>query len=308
MEILLPNKGFCNLVETNVAAFGKFEHTKLLRCLHIMARANYRQTCVNLNDGILQESWHANNQFLRLCGVGLTGVGQRPDIDGPILQGMRQAATDAANGMADELGTPRPKNITTIKPSGTLSKVMDCTEGLHLPLGKYIFNNIGFSEHDPIVPKLLAAGYRVFPKPADPTTVIITLPAMFEGVALTEVNGTPVNLESAVDQLERYKMYQVNWTDQNTSVTISYDLSEVSAIIDWLMKNWDHYVGVSFIYRNDPTKSAKDLGYAYLPQEVVSKEVYEAYVATLQEVDLDSANTHEEIDDGGCSTGVCPTR
>jgi ribonucleoside-triphosphate reductase len=308
-EILLPNKGFCNLVETNVAAF-KGNHEGLLRCLYIMARANYRQTCVDLNDGVLQESWHANNQFLRLCGVGLTGVGQRPDLGPEQLQEMRKVATEAANTMADELGTPRPKNVTTVKPSGTLSKIMDCTEGLHLPLGKYIFNNIGFSVHDPIVPKLREAGYKVFPKPSDPSTVLATLPVCFEGVELTEVDGTPVNLESAVEQLERYKLYQTNWTDQNTSVTISYSMdgSEDEEIIDWLLENWEHYVGVSFIYRNDPTKTAKDLGYVYLPQEVVSKEEYEEYVSKLKEVDLDSANTHDEIDDGGCATGVCPTR
>lgn len=307
-EILLPNKGFCNLVEINVAAFGPCDIRSLMDCIYIMARANYRQTCVNLNDGILQESWHANNSFLRLCGVGLTGVAQRPDLDAKLLCYMRGIAKSGANSMADQLGTPRPKNVTTIKPSGTLSKVMDSSEGVHTPLGKYIFNNIGFSEHDPLVPLLQSAGYRSFPKPADPTTVIITLPVEYEGCKFTEVNGTPVNLETAIDQLERYKLFQVNWTDQNTSVTISYDLSEVPAIIDWLMENWDDYVGVSFIYRNDPTKTAKDLGYTYLPQEVVSKEEYEKYVSQLKEVDLDSANTFEELDEEGCVSGVCPIK
>ena len=74
------------------------------------------------------------------------------------------------------------------------------------------------------------------------------------------------------------------------------------------MENWDDYVGVSFIYRNDPTKTAKDLGYTYLPQEVVSKEEYEKYVSQLKEVDLDSANTFEELDEEGCMSGVCPIK
>lgn len=305
-EILLPNKGFCNLVEINVAAFDSFD--SLMDAIYIMARANYRQTCVNLRDGILQEAWHVNNEFLRLCGVGLTGVAQRPDIDENWLAMMREHATNSANSMADSLGTPRPKNVTTIKPSGTLSKVMDCTEGLHAPLGKYIFNNVGFSKHDPIVPLLREAGYNVFDKPADDETVLITLPVEYDGVNFDVVNGTEVNLESAITQLERYKLYQINWTDQNTSVTISYDVSEIPAIIDWLLKNWDHYVGVSFIYRNDPTKTAKDLGYVYLPQEVVTKEVYEEYVSRLKEVDLDSANTYEELEEEGCTNGVCPIK
>lgn len=308
-EILLPNKGFCNLVEINLAAF-KDDILGLVRAIQVMARANYRQTCVNLHDGILQESWHANNDFLRLCGVGLTGIAQRPDItaDPELLRELRFTATDAANSMADELGTPRPKNVTTIKPSGTLSKVMDCPEGLHTPLGKYIFNWIGFSIHDPLVLKLVEAGYDYMPKPSDTETVLIKLPVEYDGCAFTNVDGTEVNLESAVDQLERYKVYQQNWTDHNTSVTISYDDGEIPEIMRWLLENWDDYVGVSFIYRNDPTKTAKDLGYPYLPQEVVTKEAYEAYVATLKDVDIDSANSHEELDQEDCAGGVCPIR
>jgi len=305
-EILLPNKGFCNLVEINVAAFPDFRD--LLQAIRIMARANYRQTCVDLRDGILQEAWHTNNEFLRLCGVGLTGTAQRPDLRGCDLEVMRREAHVSANSMADELGTPRPKNVTTIKPSGTLSKVMDCTEGLHKPLGKYILNNIGFSIHDPLVPLLKGAGYRVFEKPGESETILVTLPASYEGVEFSDFNGTPVNTDSAIEQLEVYKKYQESWTDQNTSVTISYDPSEVESIVDWLVDNWDCYVGVSFIFRNDPTKTAEDLGYKYLPQEVVTKEVFDAYMSGLSEVDLDSGNSHEELDEEGCAGGVCPIR
>jgi ribonucleoside-triphosphate reductase len=305
-EILLPNKGFCNLVEINVAAFPDFRD--LLAAIRIMARANYRQTCVDLRDGILQEAWHTNNEFLRLCGVGLTGIAQRPDLVGEDLEAMRREAHVAAYSMADEFGTPRPKNVTTIKPSGTLSKVMDCTEGLHKPLGKYIINNVGFSVHDPLVPMLKEAGYRVFDKPGDSATVLVALPVKYEGVDFDDFKGTPVNLESAVSQLERYKMYQQHWTDQNTSVTISYDPTEVPDIVNWLLDNWDYYVGVSFIFRNDPTKTARDLGYDYLPQEVVTKEEYEDYVSKLSEVDLDKGNSHADLEEEGCAGGVCPIK
>lgn len=310
-EILLPNKGFCNLVETNLAAFPDTDDGRaaLGRAITVMSRANYRQTCVNLRDGILQESWHANNDFLRLCGVGLTGVAQAPHIKGSELGFLRQIAHHGANSMADELNLPRPKLICTMKPSGTLSKIMDCSEGLHTPLGKYIFNWVGFSKHDPLVIKLVAAGYDWMPKPGDTETILVKLPVMYEGCEFVDVDGTEVNQESAVDQLMRYRMFQRNWTDHNSSVTISYDLHEVDSIIDWLLKNWDDYIGVSFIYRNDPTKTAKDLGYSYLPQEVVTKDVYEAYTAILLEVDIDSANSHEELSEDGCDGPLgCPIR
>jgi ribonucleoside-triphosphate reductase len=101
---------------------------------------------------------------------------------------------------------------------------------------------------------------------------------------------------------------QNNWCQQNVSATISYSPDEVEDIIDWLYENWDNYVGVSFIYRNDPTKTAKDLGYLYLPQEVVTKEEYENYTKGLLPIDLESANTFLEIEDEECATGACPIK
>ena len=307
VEILLGNKSFCNLTETDIAKF-KGDTAGLHEAIRLAARANYRQTCVNLRDGILQESWHLNNYFMRLCGVGLTGIAKRPDMTGYDYEYLKRTATAAAVGMADELGLPRPKNITCVKPSGTLSKIMDTTEGVHKPLGKYIFNNVQFSKHDPVVEKLRAANYTVVNHPTDDTGVLVTFPVAWEGVPFDKVDGKEVNLESAVTQLDRYKLIQTSWCQQNTSVTISYDPSEVPQIIEWLLDNWDCYVGVSFIYRTDPTKTAKDLGYLYLPQEVVDERTFKDYVALLNPVNLENTNSFDEITDADCATGACPVR
>jgi ribonucleoside-triphosphate reductase len=306
-EILLGNKSFCNLTEVDVGKF-KGDSAGLRRAVQIAARANYRQTCVNLRDGVLQEAWHLNNDFLRLCGVGLTGIVRRPDLQAYDYAELQRTAVAGAYSMADEFDSPRPKNVTTIKPSGTLSKVMDTTEGVHKPLGKYIFNNVNFGKYDPLVPLCRAAGYKVIDNPSDPEAVLITFPVKWEDVPFEKVNGVEVNVESAIVQLERYKMLMQNWCQQNVSATISYSPDEVGDIVDWLMGNWDVYVGVSFLFRADPTKTAKDLGYLYLPQEVVTKEAYEAYAAVLQPIELDKANDidAELVDD--CATGACPIR
>ena len=307
VEILLGNKSFCNLTEVDI---GKFhgDSAGLRRAVQLAARANYRQTCVNLRDGVLQEAWHLNNEFLRLCGVGLTGIARRGDLSEYDYRELERFATAAAYGMADEFGTAHPKNVTCVKPSGTLSKIMDTTEGVHKPLGRYMLNNVNFSRFDPIVAKMRDAGYKVFNNPADPDGVLVTFPVSWDDVEFTNVNGVEVNIESAITQLERYKLLQNNWTQQNTSVTISYDPSEVPAIIDWLMENWDLYVGVSFIYRTDPTKTAADLGYLYLPQEVVTKEVFDAYASQLLPVDVEASSSFEEIGDQECVSGVCPVK
>lgn len=307
VEILLGNKSFCNLTEVDIGKF-KGNNAAMHEAVRLAARANYRQTCVNLQDGILQESWHLNNYFLRLCGVGLTGIVKRPDMTGYDYEYLKRTATAAAVGMADELELPRPKNITCVKPSGTLSKIMDTTEGVHKPLGKYIFNNVQFSTHDPVVPKLREAGYNVFNHPTDPSGVLVTFPVRWDDVPFDKQDGKEVNLESAVDQLERYKLIQTSWTQQNTSVTISYDPSEIEDIIEWLLKNWDCYVGVSFIYRSDPTKTAKDLGYLYLPQEVVDEQTYNEYVQKLKPVYIDDVSGFDEITDQECATGACPIK
>lgn len=307
-EIALGNKNFCNLSELDLGKFnGDWEG--LLRAIYLIARANYRQTCVNLKDGVLADTWHELNNFLRLCGVGLTGIVSWEHCDSAkSFKGLREMAVKGAESMAEELNMPRPKAVTTVKPSGTLSKIMDTTEGVHKPLGKYIFNNINFSKSDPLVEKLKQSNYKVMDNPYDDTSVLVTFPVCHDNVDFTEVDGKEVNLESAVDQLNRYKLLMENYVDHNCSVTISYDKKEVPAIIEWLLKNWDIYIGVSFLYRNDPTKSASDLGYPYLPQEVVTKEEHDEYVKQLQPVDINSANSLEELKDDECATGACPVR
>ena len=220
------------------------------KALKLIARANYRQTCVDLQDGVLQESWHLNNQFLHLCGVGLTGIARRRNLGAYDYKQMQRVATSAAYRMADELDLPRPKNVTTVKPSGTLSKIMDTTEGVHKPLGKYIFNNVNFSKHDPLIDMLRTANYTVFDHPTDPEGILATFPINYEDVEFDKSGEKEVNLETAIEQLERYKLIQNNWCQQNVSATISYSPDEVEEIVDWLHENWEQYVGVSFIYRN----------------------------------------------------------
>lgn len=307
-EILLGNKSFCNLVEVDLGAFnGDFDG--LLEAIRLVARANYRQTCVDLRDGVLQDTWHELNQFLRLTGVGLTGIvrwewqhnAARRDL-------LRCHATHAVYKMADELKMPRSQAVTTIKPSGTLSKIMDTTEGIHCPLGRYIFNNVRFSKHDPLVELCRDAGYRVFDDPYSSDAQLVTFPVEWSDVAFQDAGGLEVNLESAVSQLNRYKDWMTSYVDHNASITVSYDPGEVPEIIGWLDQNWDSYVGVSFLLRNDPTKSAEDLGYPYLPQETVTGDNYRAYVSGLRPLDIDRANSLMEVQGDECAGGACPIR
>jgi adenosylcobalamin-dependent ribonucleoside-triphosphate reductase len=309
-EILLSDKGFCNLSEIDLARF-RGDHLGLHRAAWLVARANYRQTLVELRDGVLQDAWHQNNQYLRLCGVGITGIVRRPDLTPYDFRQLRNAAVAGAYSMADELGLERPKNVTTVKPSGSLSKIMDTTEGCHRPLGRYIFNNVSFNRHDPLLARLCDAGYRLFDHPTDPDSVLATFPVAWDDVEFGDAGGKSVNVESAIVQLERYRLLMDAWCDQNVSCTVSYDRAEIPAMVKWFERHWDSCVGVSFLFRNDPTKTAADLGFAYLPQEVVTEAAFREYAARLRAVDLDAIDLGEpgEVDAGPeCSTGACPVR
>lgn len=330
VEILLGNRCFCNLVDLNLMAF-RGDKPGMMRAIHLLARANYRQTLVNLEDGILQEAWHVGNDFLHLCGVGITGIAGRPDLQPYDFKRMRALATTGAYQMAQELDQPTPKNVTTVKPAGTSSKVMSTTEwgevpeGIHRPMGKYIFNWVTFSKDDPLVPLLVGARYEAMEKPDEPESVIVKFPVRYDNVdfeqrlvkrkkrdpeseRIIEVEeAIEVNTESAVEQLERYRMVMHNWCDHNVSVTISYSREEIPQIVDWLDRHWDEYVAASFLLRVDPTKTPEDVGHPYLPQEVVTADDWNTYVATLQDIDWTQVVYHDPVEES-CAGGACPVR
>ena len=301
-EILLGNKSFCNLSEVDLSKFRE-DSGGLERAIFLIARANYRQTLVNLDDGILQRTWHENNEYLRLCGVGLTGIASREDLSYYDYKRLKNLAVHGAYSMADELETQRPKNVTTIKPSGTLSKIMDTTEGCHKPAGRYIFNHVNFSVNDPMLPRLREAGYQVVTNPVDEHNVIVTFPVKWENIRFEKDGDKYVNHETAIKQLQRYKSLMDSYVEQNCSITVTYKADEIPTIIDWLLNNWSSYVGVSFL----PICDTQEV-YSYLPQQVVTKEEYDEYIAQLNPVDLDEVMGLHEIEDDECLQGVCPTK
>lgn len=314
-EILMSSKSFCNLVQVVWHRFNG-QYADLKRAQWIAARANYRQTCVSMRDGVLQLRWDDNQKLLRLCGVSPTGYVSWEGLDNPeMLEGLRDAAIAGANQMADELGQARPRRVTQVQPAGTSSKSLglegdEVHEGAHCALSRWIFNNVNFSALDPIVQKLQAANYHTFPNPVDPTGVIVRFPVEYPASPLftRTADGLEIYTESAVAQLERYRILMKHYVQHNVSITISFDEDEIEDMADWFMEHWDDYVGVSFLRRNDPSRTAADLGFAYLPQEAVSQETFAAYASTLLPVSLDDDQSDELLQIDDCSTGACPVR
>lgn len=313
-EIALLRHGFCNLVSLAPPLF-KRNYAQLERAVYLMARANYRQTCVDLRDDILQPTWHQTNESLRLCGISLTGIVQSEWITDYQIRRLRNVAVVGSYSMADELGMPRPKAITTVKPEGTRTKISgfesfgELGEGMHRPLGRYILNWINFSQHDPLVARFEAAGYRVMENPSDPNNMLVCFPVPYDNVRFDKVDGKEVNLESAASQFHRYLRWNNLWADHNVSSTISYSPEEIPELARLVHDNWDNgYVATAFLRRADPTKTARDLGHPYLPQEVVTQESFLEYRSKLREVDWSDIHGIYEIENEECKGGVCPIK
>jgi ribonucleoside-triphosphate reductase (formate) len=308
-EINLADKGVCNLCENNIAGYD--DDGRLHRALWLNARANYRQTCVDLRDGILQDAWHQTNENLRLCGVGICGVTRRPDLADFDFKMLRNTAVAGAYSMADELGTPRPQNVSCLKPGGTTPKIMDTTESCYMPVGEYIFNDVNFSRHDPLLPRLMDAGYYVYDHPTDPTGLLARLPVSYRGVDPSSLAES----ETAIAQLERYRRLQRSYSDQNTSITVYYDPGETDGMTDWFMDHWDAYSACAFAFRQrteDGESQAEMIRqFGYLPQRVVSESEFVAYEARLAPLDLDGlvgVDADSFVVDQDCFTGACPAR
>lgn len=306
---------FCNLSSYSLPHFGR-DFAAIERAVWLLARANYRQTCVDLRDEVLQPRWNQTNEALRLCGVSPTGIVQADWLTDHQIVRLRNSAVAGAYSMADELGTPRPKAVTVGKPEGTRAKIagrvgMEIAEGIHRPPGRFVFNWVNFSSHDPLVEAMAAGGYKVLPNPSDPANVLVRFPVEFSGCRFDRVGGKAVNLEPAVAQLARYRRWNTLWADMNMSATISFDEAEIPAIVDWLDRHWDDgYVATAFLARVDPVKTAADLGHPYLPQEVVTEDVFREAAAATRAVDWDRFHRgrFEIADANDCAGGACPIK
>jgi adenosylcobalamin-dependent ribonucleoside-triphosphate reductase len=297
--------GVCNLVENHLGHEKMRDMTLLRRVLWLNARANYRQTCVDFRDGVLQSSWHEVNQHLRLCGTGVFAVAEVDHLlsDDDLIS-MRGAARAGADSMADELGLPRSAAVTTIKPGGTIPKCWGGTSGISNEVAPFVFFNVNFTNHDPLLPRLIEAGYSSRPNPYDPDqATLVALPKASPAKACEKL--------TAVQQLNRYLRWNRLYVEHNTSSTVVYDPGEEQSIRDWVRDNWDHgYISAAFLPRKAPN-------YLYLPQEPVDEETFRSYTARLKPFNVDADRggylyNEDEMDGlgiiSGCATGACPAR
>ena len=321
-EILLPANAVCNLTTINLTQFvvrGKYEGqaavdwTGLKKAMRLSARAGYRMTCVDLE----LPGWNEIHHRDRLLGCSITGyqdlIGMLPEgfNEELFLEEMKKWTRFYADEYAEELGTPKSKLVTSVKPEGTLSLIAGgVSPGVHYQHSPYFIRRIRVNASDPLAKTALELGWQIHPEVGqtmeNATTLVIDFPCK------TEARKTK-NDVSAVEQLNTYLMFQKNYVEHNASNTISVKPDEWEEVVNFVHTNWNDVLGVTFLESNSTY-------YPLLPYEECTKETYDDLVKKTRQFDPEILNNmeittrnmgkeYEILDDKeGCENGVCPIR
>ncbi len=310
-EILLDNKGLCNLTTINVYSFvdekGKLNVNKLLRAQRLSARAGYRMTCVELEMPL----WNQTQDRDRLLGCSLTGwqdmanaTNMSKEEQAKLLKKLRNAARHEAEMYATEIGTNVPLLVTTVKPEGTLSQLPTVSSGVHYSHSPYYIRRVRINAHDPLVKVCEELGYPVKPEVGQD-----------EETARTKVVEFPVKAPegktkydvSALEQLENYKMFMDNYVDHNCSITVHVREHEWDDVEQWVWDHWEDCLALSFL-------SLDDSFYELLPYESITKAEFDKFNKSMRPFrpsliqKYEKIETQFDIGDEGCESGICPIR
>ena len=309
-EILLRSKGLCNLITLNVFAFvynGILNIEELLKAQILSVRAGYRMTCVNLE---LHE-WDLVQKQDRLLGCSLTGwqdmvniTNMTIDEQKELLNKLKNIAIEESKKYSAQLNMKEPLLVTTVKPEGTLSLLPGVSSGVHYSHSPYYIRRIRINSNDPLVKVCEELEYPVHCEVGQTkennNTKIIEFP-------IKSPNGKTKYDVSAIEQLEIYKMFQENYVQHNTSITVHVRDYEWDGVEQWIWDNWDSVIGVSFLSLNNSF-------YPLMPYEAITEEEYNKRIIEMKPFIPSLLSKYEkeevEIDIGndGCESGVCPIR
>lgn len=307
-EILLASYGVCNLTTVNMMAFvkdGELNIHGLLLAQRLSARAGIRMTTVTLE----LPHWDATQKRDRLIGTSLTGwqdamaeIGYDKEQETLLLNQLRDIVHQECDNYSHELRIQRPLLATTVKPEGTLSQVAGgVSSGLHVSHSPYYIRRIRINSNDPLVKVAQELGWDVEVDLYYENTHVVAFPVK-TGAKTTR------DTQTVDSQFETYFRFQKEYTDHNSSNTISVRPNEWERCEEIVWENWDDFIGVSFL--------AYDGGsYQQAPYEEITKEQYEEMFANMKEFNPDILQQFEngnsdENDTGndGCEAGICPIR
>ena len=306
-EIILRPYQFCNLSEVVVRA-SDTQQSLLNKVRLATILGTFQATLTDFK--YLRKIWKNNTEEERLLGVSLTGIMDNLLMSGKSSQLGTNIATTLASlkneaikvnaELSKKLGINQSAAITCVKPSGTVSQLVDSASGIHARHNPYYIRTVRGDNKDPLTQFMKAQGIPAEPDVMKPdSTTVFSFPMQSPKTAITR------NDMSAIEQLELWLIYQLHWCEHKPSVTISVKEHEWMEVGAWVYEHFDNVSGISFLPHSEHT-------YQQAPYQDIDEEQYKKFLTQMPDsVDWSKLPEFEKEDttSGGrelaCTAGVC---
>ena len=301
-EISLRSAGLCNLTEVVIRHEDSLQD--LLDKVELATILGTYQSMLT-DFRYIRSIWKQNQEEERLLGVSLTGIMDHPvlsmtsDIAVHWLKEMKQKAINVNKEWAEKLGINPAAAITTVKPSGTVSQLVDSASGIHPRYSDYYIRTVRADKKDPLAKLMRIQGFPVEDCVMKPdTTDVFAFPVKSPDHCVTR------NERTAIEQLNHYLMFQTYWSEHNVSITVYVKDHEWLGVGDWVYQHFDKLSGVSFLPHSEHS-------YQQAPYQECSKEDFEALQTKMPEFNWGELALFEQDDatvntkELACSAGQC---
>ena len=309
-EIILRPNQFCNLTEVVVRAGDTMDTLK--RKVKIATILGTIQATFT-NFGYLRKRWQNNTEEERLLGVSLTGIldnylalpwiesSRKKLVDN--LNTLRSVAVQTNKEWSGKLGIPQSTAITCVKPSGTVSQLVDSASGIHARHNPFYVRTVRGDNKDPLTQFMIASGIPNEPEirgnEPSPDITVFSFPIKAPNQAVCR------NDISAIKQLELWRVYAEHWCEHKPSVTISVREHEWINVGSWCWNNFDHLSGVAFLPHSDHT-------YKQAPYQDIKEGEYKKLSKKMPtDIDWQKLQEYEKEDNTkgsqelACTAGIC---
>ena len=287
-EIIVRSREFCNLSEVVVRGWDDSESLeKKVRTATILG--TFQSTLTSFK--YLSRDWKKNCEEERLLGVSLTGImdnsltnGKKGNLE-DLLENLKNVAIKTNKEFSEKLGISQAAAITCVKPSGTVSQLVDSASGIHARHNPYYFRTVRADNKDPLCKFMKEAKFPNEPdvmKPKHTTVFSFPVKSPKNAICRTDIN--------AIEQLSLWSIYQKHWCEHKPSVTISVKEHEWMEMGNWVWNNFDDISGISFLPFSEHT-------YRQAPYQDCTRDEYTKAVKTMpKNVNWSLLSTYEEKD------------
>ena len=302
-EIILRSNQFCNLSEIVVRPDDDLASLKR-KCEVAAIIGTLQATLTDFR--YLRNVWKRNTEEEALLGVSMTGImdhyllskGDSPDLE-KWLEQIRDVAIKTNEKWATKLGINQSAAITCVKPSGTVSQLVDSASGIHPRFSEYYIRRVRSDKKDPLAQFMSAAGFPVEQDLMSQASLVYSFPVK------SPEGCTTVKQVGAMEQLKLWKAYQNGWCEHKPSITVYYTDDEFLEVAQWIWDNFDLCSGISLLPYSDHV-------YQQAPYEDIDAEKYEELLAAMPEgVNWDDLEHFEKEDNTtgsqelACVGGAC---